>query len=143
MRRPWVVLFALAGSTLVYPNAGLAQAGVDLDTIRAGRFDNGKMWTFEYAPKAYFSETYGFVADDAWFERARLSALRIPGCSSSFVSPHGLMVTNHHCVRGAVSRVMREGETLLDSGFVATTLDEERPIPGYYADQLIAVEDVS
>ncbi|HSH74445.1 MAG TPA: S46 family peptidase, partial [Longimicrobiales bacterium] len=121
-----------------------AQAGsFDLDTIRVGRFDYGKMWPFEYAPTSYFSETYGFDADDAWFERARLSALRIPGCSASFVSPQGLVVTNHHCVRDAVAQVGRPGERLLDDGFFAATVEDERPIPGFYADQLIAVEDVS
>ncbi len=113
------------------------------DTMRAGRFDSGKMWTFEYPPAAYFSSTYGFAADDAWFEQARLGALRIPGCSASFVSPNGLMVTNHHCARGSVARVTREGESLLENGFFASSVDEERPIPGYYADQLIGIEDVS
>jgi len=115
----------------------------DLDTARAGRFDSGKMWTFEYAPAQYFTTTYGFDANAAWFERARLSAVRIPGCSASFVSPNGLLATNHHCVRGSVARVTQPGETLLDSGFYATSLEQERPIPGYYADQLIAVQDVS
>ena len=67
--------------------------GVNLDTVKAGRFDYGKMWTFEYAPTDYFTRTYGFDADAQWFERARLAALRIPGCSASFVSPHGLIVT--------------------------------------------------
>jgi hypothetical protein len=111
--------------------------------VRAGRFDFGKMWTFEYAPNEYFSETYGFDANDAWFERARLSVLRIPGCSASFVSPDGLVATNHHCVRGAIVRVTEEGESLLDDGFVAKDLNQERPIPNYYADQLIAIYDVS
>jgi hypothetical protein len=37
--------------------------GVDIDTVRAGRFDNGKMWTFEYPPLDYFRETYGFAPD--------------------------------------------------------------------------------
>jgi hypothetical protein len=115
----------------------------DPDAVSANRFDNGKMWTFEYAPTQYFTETYGFEADAAWFERARLSAVRIPGCSASFVSPHGLLATNHHCVRGAVVRVTQPGETLLDSGFYAASLEAERRIPGYYADQLIAIEDVS
>ncbi|MDT8437100.1 MAG: S46 family peptidase, partial [Gemmatimonadota bacterium] len=117
--------------------------GVDLDTVQAGRFDYGKMWTFEYPPAEYFSETYGFDANPAWFDRARLSVLRIPGCSASFVSPRGLVATNHHCVRGAVDRVSGPAETLLDSGFVAANLEDERPIPDYYADQLLAVEDVS
>ena len=117
--------------------------GVDLDTVRMGRFDFGKMWTFEYAPMEYFSETYGLDANADWFERARLSVLRVPGCSASFVSPNGLVVTNHHCVRSRVSAVSQEGEGLLDNGFFATDLVDERPIPGYFADQLISVNDVS
>jgi len=127
------------------PHTAIAQiGGVEMDTIRAGRFDMGKMWTFENAPTEYFTDTYGFNADQAWFDGARLAALRIPGCSAAFVSPNGLVVTNHHCVRGsAVVRVTREGESLLDDGFYAPTLEEERPIPNYYVDQLIAAEDVS
>jgi hypothetical protein len=113
------------------------------DTIRAGRYDLGKMWTFEYAPADYFSQTYGFTADSAWFARARLAALRVPGCSASFVSPNGLIVTNHHCVRGSVNQISRRDEALLDSGFVARTPEEERRIPGYYADQLLAALDVT
>ncbi len=130
--------------TLLGPSMALAQTGgVDLDTIRAGRFDMGKMWTFENAPERYFSETYGFNADEKWFQGARLAALRVPGCSAAFVSPFGLVVTNHHCIRGAVSRVAREDERLLDTGFYAGTLEEERPIPDYYVDQLIDAQDVS
>lgn len=113
------------------------------DPRSAGRFDYGKMWTFEYPPREYFSQTYGFPADDAWFERVRLSVLRIPGCSASFVSPFGLVATNHHCVRDAVSRVGRPGENPLDEGFYAASLEDERRIDGYHADQLIAIEDVT
>jgi hypothetical protein len=113
------------------------------DTIRAGRYDNGKMWTFEYPPDRYFTETYGFAADSTWFSRARLAALRIPGCSASFVSPHGLVVTNHHCSREGIVAVTKPGETLLDSGFVAHSLAEERRMPDFFADQLLAVQDVT
>ncbi|MFQ5570751.1 MAG: S46 family peptidase [Rhodothermales bacterium] len=112
-------------------------------TVQAGRYDNGKMWMFENPPIDYLAETYDFHPDEAWFERARLSALRIIGCSAAFVSPNGLVATNHHCVRGRVSQVSQPGEHLLDNGFYAPSLDEERPIPGYYADQLIAIEDVT
>src|SRR5688500_6150401 len=92
------------------------------DTVRAGRCDYDKMWTLENPPSAYFTETYGFAADDAWFERARGAALRVPGCSAAFVSPHGLVVTNHHCIRDAVFELSRAGENLLDDGFYAPTL---------------------
>ncbi len=134
-------LIPLATATAPFASAQIG--GVDLDTIQAGRFDYGKMWTFEYAPAAYFSETYGFDASPEWFESARLSVLRIPGCSASFVSPHGLVATNHHCVRGRVAGLSGEGEDLLTDGFVAPTLADERRIPGYYADQLIDVQDIS
>jgi len=103
----------------------------------------GKMWTFENAPMDYFTSTYGFEASQDWFDRARLAALRIPGCSAAFVSPNGLVVTNHHCARGAVVGVTREGESLLDDGFYASSVEDERSIPDYYVDQLIAAEDVS
>ncbi len=110
---------------------------------QTGRFDLGKMWTFEYPPSAYFSSTYGFSADSAWFARARMAALRIPGCSAAFVSANGLIVTNHHCVRGSVNSMSRSGETLLDSGFVAAGLADERRIPNMIADQLLAAVDIS
>ncbi len=101
------------------------------------------MWTFEYAPSEYFSTTYGFKADSAWFNRARLAALRIPGCSAAFVSKDGLIITNHHCVRGTVNTMSRKGENLLDSGFVAPTTADERRMPNMIADQLLAAVDVS
>ncbi|MFQ5537632.1 MAG: S46 family peptidase [Gemmatimonadota bacterium] len=128
-----------AGGQVVPP----AVFGVDLDTIHAGPFDQGKMWTFEYPPKEYFASEYGFEPDDAWFETARLGALRIPGCSASFVSPNGLVMTNHHCAREYVTQVSKEGEHLLDNGFIARDLVDERAVEDFHADQLIEIVDVS
>ncbi len=130
-----LVLAALGSAA---PAAGQTQ----IDTI-PGPLDLGKMWTYEYAPTEYFTETYGFDADQAWFDRVRMSVLRIPGCSASFVSPNGLVATNHHCVRGRIPAVAREGENLLDDGFYATSVTEERRIPNYYADRLLAALDVT
>ncbi len=112
-------------------------------TVPAGRFDNGKMWTFEYPPLDYFREEYNFVPDEAWFEHARLGALRLSNCSASFVSPSGLVMTNHHCARESVVAVSQEGEKLLDNGFYAPSLAEERHVDDFYADQLIDIVDVS
>ncbi len=143
MRFRMPCLWSLLAAVLLLASPSRVVAQDALDAERAGRYDNGKMWTFEYPPIDYLAETYDFHPDDAWFERARLSVLRIPGCSASFVSSNGLVVTNHHCIRGRLSRVNRPGENLLDNGFYARSLDEERRIPGYYADQLIAIEDVT
>ena len=123
------------------PFPGVQVRGID--TVRAGEFDQGRMWTFDVPPAEYFRETYGIAADEAWFERARLGALRIPSCSASFVSPDGLVLTNHHCAREFVTQVTEDGESLLDDGFYAATLAEERELEDFTADQLIAIRDVS
>ncbi|MGA1464541.1 MAG: S46 family peptidase, partial [Balneolaceae bacterium] len=113
------------------------------EPVESSILDNGRMWTFEYAPREYFEETYNFEATDAWFERARLSSVRLPNCSGSFISPDGLVMTNHHCAREMVSAVSQEGEDLLVDGFYAETMEDERPIPDYYLDQLVEIRDVT
>ena len=135
LRFPLVVLL---GTLFLSP-----VAAQDADVMRAGPLDNGKMWLFENPPVEYLAETYGLRPDADWFERARLAALRLPGCSASFVSADGLIVTNHHCVRGAIVDVTREGENLVEDGFAARSVDEERNVPGLYVDQLVAIEDVT
>ena len=122
----------------------LAQpVGFDADTVRAQPLDNGKMWLFEDPPTEYLQETYGFAPDAAWYERARLAALRMPGCSAAFISPNGLVLTNHHCAQSHVVAVDRGGEGLLDAGFQSESLDEERRVDGLYMDQLVAIDDVT
>jgi hypothetical protein len=73
----------LAAVLLGLPAAGSSQAGGPPPAaVEPGRFDMGRMWTFEHAPAQYFGDAYGFDANAAWFASARLSVLRIPGCSS-------------------------------------------------------------
>ena len=126
------------------PSAAPVAGTSDYDTVRAGRFDGGKMWTFDAPPAAFFRETYGIPADTAWFRRARLGALRFATyCSASFVSPGGLVLTNHHCARESVEKASRAGERLLERGFSAKALAEERTIPDLYVDQLVGLRDVT
>ncbi|GGY11325.1 S46 family peptidase [Massilia dura] len=49
------------------------------------------------------------------------------GCSASFVSPQGLVVTNHHCVYNSVAQNSTPERDLLANGFVAHSLAEELP----------------
>ena len=114
-----------------------------LDTVQAGAFDNGKMWTFDAPPTDYLRDTYGFAPGEDWYARARLGALRIPSCSASLVSRSGLVMTNHHCAREFVTQVTAEGENLLDDGFYAATLADERAVTDFEADQLVDIVDVT
>ena len=114
--------------------------GIDLDTVKAQKFDMGKMWTFEHPPLDYFEKEYNFRPSDEWLEKVRKSALRFGyGCSASFISSDGLIMTNHHCVRGILSGLNRANEDLLRDGFYAESLDEERKVPGLFVDELMVV----
>lgn len=139
MPRPTFLLLLLS-----FCAPALAQGLPDAEHARrAGPLDNGKMWLFEAPPLDYLEATYGFRPDEAWLERARLAALRLPNCSAAFVSADGLVATNHHCARGSIAAVTRDGENLLEDGFFAASLAEERRVPDLFVDQLVAIEDVT
>ena len=55
------------------------------------------------------------------------AVVSLGGCSASFVSPQGLVVTNHHCVYGSVQYNSTPDNNLLDDGFLAKQLGEEIP----------------
>lgn len=112
-------------------------------TAQSDIFDTGKMWTFDFPPADYLEETYGFKPTQDWFDDVRLSALRIPGCTASFVSANGLIMTNNHCSTWHRDKVELDGEDLEGSGFYAETLDEERKVPNMYAEQLAFIVDVT
>jgi hypothetical protein len=120
-----------------------AQKSFNPDTVKAQRFDTGTMWAFEYPPFQYLKQAYNFTPTQEWFDNVRLSALRIPGCSASFVSSDGLLMTNNHCARGIRRQMQKEGEDLANTGFYAATLAEERKIPNFTAEQLVYLKDVS
>ncbi len=117
---------------------------LNLDTIKAGKFDTGKMWTFEYPPLDYFKTKYNFTPSQEWLDHVRMSALRFANyCSASFVSEDGLIMTNDHCARESVVQVQKDGEDLFHNGFYADSLEAERPVPGLYVDQLVLIKDVT
>src|SRR6185369_10772468 len=75
----------------------------------------GRMWTFENAPLEWFQQAYDFKPGPEWLEHARLSSLRLSsGCSASFVSPQGLIMTNNHCARDTVTQVQGEHDWVKD-----------------------------
>jgi len=118
--------------------------GINLDTVKALRFDTGKMWTFDFPPNDYLDKTYDFDPSSDWLDSVRLSALRFGfGCSASFISEDGLILTNYHCSYGQLDNLQKSGEDLLKTGFTAEKLEDERISSNLYVDQLISIKDVT
>ncbi|MGB5894073.1 MAG: S46 family peptidase [Ignavibacteriaceae bacterium] len=143
MKKLLLFLFIVIGIVTI-TNAQGSSSWIDLDTIKAGKFDTGKMWTFEYPPINYFEEEYGFTPDEDWFDHVRMAALKFATyCSASFVSEDGLIMTNHHCARQNITKVTQEGEELHKNGFISYTLEDERPVPGLFVEQTVYFKDVT
>lgn len=69
--------------------------------------------------------------------------VRLGGCTGSFVSAEGLIITNHHCVFGSVQKVSTVENNYLENGFVAYTHEQEIPAEGLTARITVSYEDVS
>jgi Peptidase S46 len=109
----------------------------------ATRADEG-MWTFDNFPVKAVAAKYGFAPSPAWLDHVRAASLRIAGgCSASFISPHGLVMTNHHCVVDCVQALSTPQQNLVQTGFAARTAAEERKCDDFELDQLTQIREVT
>lgn len=69
--------------------------------------------------------------------------VHLGGCTGSFVSPEGLIITNHHCAFGAVQRASTTEHNYLEDGFLAGSREEEIPAEGVTCKITLSYEDVS
>lgn len=107
------------------------------------RADEG-MWTFDAFPAARMKADYGWAPDQAWLDRTRAAAVRLTGgCSASFVSGEGLILTNHHCVASCLSNLSTAQNDLLANGFNPASRAEERTCPGQQAEVVTSIRDVT
>jgi hypothetical protein len=102
------------------------------------------MWTYDQFPADAVARAYGFRPDAAWLEKARLASARLAqGCSASFVSPGGLVMTNHHCAHECAEQLSTPEKDLVRGGFMARTAGEERRCPDLEVNQLVAIADAT
>ena len=103
-------------------------------------------WTFDNIPNTKIAARYGFAPSQAWLDRVRTGSLRLTGstgCSASFISPNGLIMTNHHCAVGCVASLSTAAVDYVNSGFYAKTRTAEVKCPGLEADQLLTISNVT
>jgi hypothetical protein len=107
------------------------------------------MWMPQQMPRlADNLQKLGFKIDPARFSDLTGDPLGavvlIPGCTASFVSPEGLIVTNHHCAFGSIQHNSTPQRDLITNGFLAHTRDEELPAaPGTKVWVTTNIEDVT
>ena len=107
------------------------------------RADEG-MWPLNRVPTREIQQRYGTTLTPDWLAHARLSSVRLAnGCSGSFVSSTGLVMTNYHCVVGCVEALSTPAQNVQRDGFVAATDADERRCPGLEVNQLTEVTDVT
>jgi Peptidase S46 len=88
------------------------------------------MWTFDNPPTKLLEERYGFTPTQAWLNNIRLASIRFnDGGSGSFVSPHGLALTNHHVALGQLQKMSTPQKDYVKDGFYARTEAEELKCP--------------
>ena len=101
------------------------------------------LWPFNMVPKDYLKAKYGFEATPEWLKHLQLSSLRPGGASASFVSPDGLVLTNHHVAQGAIQNLSTKERDLMKSGFYAPTRADELKCPAMEFLVLQGIEDVT
>jgi hypothetical protein len=102
------------------------------------------MWTFDNPPLKLLAAKYNFHPSQAWLDHLRLSSIRLnDGGSGSFVSPNGLLLTNHHVARGQLQKNSTAEHDYLRDGFYAAAPDQEMKSADLEINVLVGMQDVT
>jgi hypothetical protein len=102
------------------------------------------MWTFDNPPLKELAEKYNFHPTQDWLDHLRLSSVRLnDGGSGSFVSPNGLLLTNHHVARDQLQKNSTAEHNYVRDGFYAATPDQEMKTPDLEVNVLVGMQDVT
>jgi len=102
------------------------------------------MWTFDNPPLKLLKAKYNFTPTQSWLDHLRLSSVRLnDGGSGSFVSPNGLLLTNHHVARGQLQKNSTAEHDYLANGFYATSPEQEMQSPDLEVNVLMGMQDVT
>jgi hypothetical protein len=125
----FVIPFALAVGALAFLGASMPDEG---------------MWTFDNPPLKQLKERYGFTPTQEWLDHVRLASVRFnDGGSGSFVSPTGLVLTNHHVALGQLQKISSPQKDYVKDGFYAKTDADELKCPDLELNVLMAMQDVT
>jgi Peptidase S46 len=102
------------------------------------------MWTLDNLPAARIQAEYGFTPSSAWVNRVMHGSARIAGgCSASFISKDGLVMTNHHCAAQCVEQLSTAKKNFSQDGFLAKQREQEVRCPEIELNRLEQIKDVT
>ncbi|MFQ6114724.1 MAG: S46 family peptidase [bacterium] len=102
------------------------------------------LWTFDNPPLKQLKERYEFIPTQQWLDHVRLASVRfMDGGSGSFVSPHGLVMTNHHVAVGQLQKISTAKKNYVATGLYASTQAEELKCPDLEVNVLMSMENVT
>ena len=106
-------------------------------------FADEGMWTFDNPPLKQWKERYNFEPSKEWMDKVRLASVKVVGSSGGFVSPNGLIVTNHHVASSIIAKLSTKERDLMKTGFYAKSQAEELKAQDAEATVLVSYENMT
>src|SRR5436190_2460880 len=102
------------------------------------------MWPVNQFPKDAVRKRYNFQVTDPLLEHIQLASVRFNnGGSGSFISPQGLLFTNHHVGRDCIQKVSSADHDYVANGFYAASPADEKKCPDLEINVLLSIDDVT
>jgi Peptidase S46 len=102
------------------------------------------MWPVNQFPTQAVKQKYGFEVTDQFLKHIQRSSVRFNnGGSGSFISPEGLLFTNHHVGRDCIQKVSTADHDYVAQGFYAASAAEEKTCPDLEVNVLLDIQDVT
>jgi hypothetical protein len=101
------------------------------------------MWTLDNLPLRALKERHRFSPTPQWVEHVQKACVNFGGGSGAFVSPQGLVLTNHHVALGQLHKMSSSQHDYVRDGFYARTNAEEIRCPDLELRVLMSMENVT